>query len=66
MCETYVKPVFILFVFGTSDIDFNPSAGAITVNSQSAKDIDQYFKTQLHVEDSRPPNVGTHFTEWAE
>ena len=45
---------------------FNPSEIAVTVNRQSAKDIDQYFKTKLHVEDSRPPKVGTHFTEWVE
>ena len=39
---------------------------AITVNNQLAKDIDQYFKTELHLEESLPPKVGTHFTEWAE
>ena len=42
----------------------NPSANAITLNNQSAKDIDQYFKTELHMEDSLPPKVGTHLTEW--
>ena len=51
--------VCVLFVSSTSDIGFNPSTHAITVKSQSAKDIDQYFKTQLRVEDSRPPKVGT-------
>ena len=30
---------------------YNPSAGAITDQSQSAKDIDPYFKSQLYVED---------------
>ena len=34
-----------------SGIVFNPSAGAITDHSQSAKDIDPYFKSQLCVED---------------
>ena len=33
----------------------NPSANAITFNNQSAKDIDQYFKTELNAEDSLPP-----------
>ena len=32
----------------------NLSASAITLNNQSAKDIDQYFKTELNVEDSLP------------
>ena len=41
-------PMCVLFV---SDIVFNPSAGAITDHSQSAKDIDPYFKSQLYVED---------------
>ena len=47
----YVMPVCVLFVSGTSGIVFNPSAGAITDHSQSAKDIDPYFKSQLYVED---------------
>ena len=29
----------------------NPSAGAITDHSQSAKDIDPYFQSQLYAED---------------
>ena len=41
-----------LFVSSRSGIVFNPSAGAITDHSQSAKDIDPYFKSQLYVEDS--------------
>ena len=45
-------PVFILFVSNRSGIVFNPSAGAMTDYSQSAKDIDPYFKS--------------HFTEGAE
>ena len=44
-------PVCVLFVSSRSCIVFNPSAGAITVYSQSAKDIDPYFKSQLYVED---------------
>ena len=43
--------VCVLFVSSTSGIVFNPSAGAITDYSQSAKDIDPYFKSQLYVED---------------
>ena len=43
-------PVCVLFVSSRSDIVFNPSAGAITDHSQSAKDIDPYFKSQLYVE----------------
>ena len=33
-----------------SRIVFNSSVGAITVHSQSAKDIDPYFKSLLYVE----------------
>ena len=44
-------PVCVLFVSSRSGIVFNPSAGAITDDSQSAKDIDPYFKSQLYVED---------------
>ena len=44
-------PVCVLFVFSWSVIVFNPSAGVITDHSQSAKDIDPYFKSQLYVED---------------
>ena len=36
----------------------NPSA--ITLNNQSAKDIEQYFKTELNAEDSLPPK-----SKWA-
>ena len=55
----------VLFVSNTSNIGFNSSANAITVNNLLAKNIDQYFKTELNVEDSLPPKVGTHFTKWA-
>ena len=48
---TYAMPVCVLFVSSRSGIVFNPSAGAITDHSQSAKDIDPYFKSQLYVED---------------
>ena len=43
--------VCVLFVSSRSGIIFNPSAGAITDHSQSAKDIDPYFKSLLYVED---------------
>ena len=57
--------VCVLIVSSRSGIVFNQSAGAITEHSQSAKDIDPYFKSQL-CGGSRPPKAGTHFTEWAE
>ena len=41
----------VLFVSSKSGIVFNPSVGAITDNSQSAKVIDPYFKSQLYVKD---------------
>ena len=44
-------PVCVLFVSSKSGIVFNPSAGAIIEHSQSAKDIDQYCKSNLYVED---------------
>ena len=44
-------PVCALFVSSRSGIVFNPSTGAITDHSQSAKDKDPYFKSQLYVED---------------
>ena len=44
-------PMCVLFVSSRSGIVFNPSAGAITDHSQSVKDIDPYFKSQLYVED---------------
>ena len=37
----------VLFVSSRSGFVFNPSSGAITDLSQSAKDIDLYFKSQL-------------------
>ena len=43
-------PCVYCFVSSRSGIIFNPSAGAITDHSQSAKDIDPYFKSQLYVE----------------
>ena len=43
-------PVCVLFVSSRSGIVFNSSAGAITDHSQSAEDIDPYFKSQLYVE----------------
>ena len=44
-------PVCVLFVSSTSVIVFNPSVGTITDHSQSAKDIDPCFKSQLYVQD---------------
>ena len=44
-------PCVYCFVSSRSGIVFKPSAGAITDHSQSAKDIDPYFKSQLYVED---------------
>ena len=53
MCDAlgwaYEMPMCVLFVSSMSGI--NPSASAITEYSQSAKNIDPYFKSQLHVED---------------
>ena len=43
--------VCVLFASSRLGIVFNPNAGAITDHSQSAKDIDPYFKSQLYVED---------------
>ena len=43
--------VCVLFVSSRPGTVSYPSAGAITDNSQSAKDIDPYFKSQLYVED---------------
>ena len=45
-------PMCVLFVSSRSSIVVNPSVGAITDNSQSAKDLDPYFKSQLYVEDN--------------
>ena len=50
-CGHMQCPCVYWFVSSRSGSVFNPSAGAITDHSQSAKDIDQYFKSQLHVED---------------
>ena len=47
----YAMPVCVLIVSRRSDVVFNPSAGAITDHSQSAKDIDPYFKSVLYAED---------------
>ena len=43
--------VGILLVSSTSGIVLNPSAGAMTDDSQSAKDRDLYFKSQLCAKD---------------
>ena len=44
-------PVCVLFVSSRSGIVFYPSAGEFTDHSQSAKDIDPYFKSKLYVKD---------------
>ena len=44
-------PVYVLFVSSRSGIVFNSSAGAVIYHSQSAKDINPYFKSQLYVKD---------------
>ena len=44
-------PVCLLFVSTRSGIVFNPSAGAMTDHNQSAKDVNPYFKSLLHVVD---------------
>ena len=41
----------VWFVSSRSGIIFNPSTGAITDHSQSAKQIHHYFKSLLYVED---------------
>ena len=43
--------VGVLFVSSMSGIVFDQSAHAVIDNSQSAKNIDQYFKFQLCVKD---------------
>ena len=43
--------VYCLCLAGRVSFFFNPSAGAITDHSQSAKEIDPYFKSLLYVED---------------
>ena len=43
--------VCVLFVSSRSGIVFNPERLSITYHSQSAKDIDPYFKSQLYLED---------------
>ena len=48
----YAMPECVLFVSNRSGIVFNPSASALTDHSQSAKDIDSYFKSQLYVKDA--------------
>ena len=51
MSWEYIMPVCVLFASNRLDIVFNTRAGAMTDHSQSAKDISQYFKSMLHVED---------------
>ena len=58
--------VCVLFVSSRSGIVFNPSACEITDHSQSAKDIDPYFKSQLYVEDPGHRKPVLIFSEWSE
>ena len=51
MSWAYAMPVCVLFVSSRPDIVFNPGAGAMAAHSQSAKDVDLYFKSQLYVKD---------------
>ena len=55
--------VCVLFVSSRSGIVFNPIVSVITDHSQSANDIDPYFKSQLYAEDPGRRKDGTHFTE---
>ena len=50
MMLAYAMSVCALLVSSRSGIVFNPSIGTNTDHSQSAKDIDPYFKSQLYVE----------------
>ena len=64
MCMDLREAMCVLFVSSTSNIVFNPSAIAITEHSQSAKDIDRYFKSRTAIcGGPRPPKAGTHFSE---
>ena len=49
----YARPLRVLFLSSSFGVwyRFNSSTGAITNNSQSSKDLDPYFKSQLYVED---------------
>ena len=47
----HAMPVCVLCVSSRSGIAFNLSAGAVIDHSQSAKDIDPHFKSQLYVVD---------------
>ena len=47
----YAMPVCVLLVSSRTGIVFNRKAGAITDDSQSAKNIDLNFKSLIYVED---------------
>ena len=51
MRYAYAMPVCALLVSSRSGIVFNPRSGAITDHSQSVKDIDLHFKSQLYAKD---------------
>ena len=44
--------VSVLLISSTSGIVFKSSAGTFTNHTQSAKDIDPYFKSQLYVKNA--------------
>ena len=54
--------VCVLFVSSRSVIVFNPIVSVITDKRQSAKDIDQYFKSQLYVKEPASRKDGAYFT----
>ena len=56
-CDEMSVCLCVLFVSSRPVIIFNTSAGAITDDSQSAKDTDPYFMSQLYVEDSDQKSV---------
>ena len=58
--------VCVLFVSSRSGIVLNHSARAISDYSQSAKDIDPYFTSQLYVDDHGHRRPVLIVTAWAE
>ena len=49
---SHEMPTCLLFVYYTSDMVFNTSAGAIIYDNPPAKDTDSYFKSNLYVKDT--------------
>ena len=54
--------VCVLFVSSRSGFVFNPIVSVITDKGRSAKDIDQYFKSQHYVKDPASKIDGANFT----